>query len=47
MKKHATLFSGVGGPDLAAEWMGWTNVFSCEIEDRAHAPAGAALDTFR
>ena len=29
---HGSLFSGIGGFELAAEWMGWTNVFSCEIE---------------
>jgi DNA (cytosine-5)-methyltransferase 1 len=29
--KHASLFSGIGGFDLAAEWMGWENVFHCEI----------------
>lgn len=29
--KHASIFSGLGGFDLAAEWMGWDNVFSCEI----------------
>jgi len=28
--KHGSLFSGMGGPDLAAEWMGWENVFHCE-----------------
>jgi DNA (cytosine-5)-methyltransferase 1 len=28
--KHASLFSGIGGFDLAAEWMGWQNVFHCE-----------------
>jgi DNA (cytosine-5)-methyltransferase 1 len=27
---HASVFSGFGGFDLAAEWMGWTNVFNCE-----------------
>jgi DNA (cytosine-5)-methyltransferase 1 len=29
--KHASLFSGIGGFDLAAEWMGWENAFHCEI----------------
>lgn len=27
---HGSLFSGMGGFDLAAEWMGWENVFHCE-----------------
>jgi len=31
--RHGSLFSGIGGFDLAAEWMGWENVFSCEIEE--------------
>jgi DNA (cytosine-5)-methyltransferase 1 len=29
--KHGSLFSGLGGFDLASEWMGWDNVFHCEI----------------
>lgn len=29
--KHASLFSGIGGFDLAADWMGWENIFHCEI----------------
>jgi DNA (cytosine-5)-methyltransferase 1 len=28
--KHGSLFSGIGGFDLAAQWMGWKNVFHCE-----------------
>lgn len=28
--KHGSLFSGIGGFDLAAQWMGWDNVFHCE-----------------
>lgn len=30
--RHASLFSGIGGFDLAAKWMGWENVFNCEID---------------
>lgn len=30
--KHGSLFSGIGGFDLASDWMGWDNVFHCEIE---------------
>lgn len=29
--RHGSLFSGIGGFDLAAHWMGWENVFHCEI----------------
>lgn len=28
--RHASLFSGIGGFDLAAQWMGWENVFQVE-----------------
>jgi len=27
---HGSLFSGIGGFDLAASWMGWENKFHCE-----------------
>lgn len=27
---HGSLFSGIGGFDLAAQWMGWENAFHCE-----------------
>ena len=28
---HASLFSGIGGAEIAATWMGWNNAFHCEI----------------
>jgi DNA (cytosine-5)-methyltransferase 1 len=33
--KHGSLFSGIGGFDLAAEWMGWQNVWHCDIDPEA------------
>jgi DNA (cytosine-5)-methyltransferase 1 len=31
--RHASLFSGIGGFDLAAQWMGWDNVFQVEKDE--------------
>ena len=28
---HASLFSGIGGPEVAAAMLGWRNAFHCEI----------------
>jgi DNA (cytosine-5)-methyltransferase 1 len=28
---HFSLFSGIGGFELASEWAGWKNYLSCEI----------------
>lgn len=30
--RHGSLFNGIGGFQLAAHWMGWTNVWHCEID---------------
>jgi DNA (cytosine-5)-methyltransferase 1 len=30
---HGSLFSGIGGFDLAAEWMNWENKFHCECNE--------------
>lgn len=30
---HGSLFSGIGGFDLAAQWVGWNNVFQCEKDE--------------
>ncbi len=35
--KHGSLFSGIGGFDLAAQWMGWENVFHCEWDRKCQA----------
>ena len=33
---HFSLFSGIGGFDLASHWMGWKNYVSCEINEFAN-----------
>lgn len=30
--KHASLCTGIGACELAATWLGWENMFSCEID---------------
>lgn len=35
---HASLFSGIGGPEIAAAMLGWENAFHCEIN-----PFGRAI----
>lgn len=34
---HASLFSGIGGFDLAASWLGWENLFQVEIDPYCRA----------
>lgn len=29
---HSSIFSGIGGPEVAASMLGWNNVFHCEID---------------
>lgn len=51
--RHASLFSGIGGFDLAAQWMGWENVMQCEIDPfcqkilRHHFPSSILYDDIR
>lgn len=50
---HGSLFSGIGGFDLATEWMGWTNVLNCEINEfcrkilKYHFPKAKHIPTYK
>nr|DAG47216.1 MAG TPA: Cytosine specific methyltransferase [Caudoviricetes sp.] len=33
MLTHASLFSGIGGAEIAAAWLGWKNLFHCDINE--------------
>lgn len=47
---HGSLFSGIGGFDLAASWLGWRNIFNCEINPfcrqvlRYHFPESTQIE---
>jgi hypothetical protein len=43
MLRHGSLFSGIGGFDLAAEWAGWENVFHCERMEALKAYGNAIV----
>lgn len=32
--KSASLFYGIGGFDLASDWIGWENIFHCECSSK-------------
>lgn len=50
---HGSLFSGIGGFDLAAEWMDWENVFHCEYAEypkkilKQHFPDAISYDDIK
>jgi DNA (cytosine-5)-methyltransferase 1 len=35
--KHGSFFTGIGGFDLAAQWMDWENIFHCEVDEYKRA----------
>jgi DNA-cytosine methyltransferase len=50
---HGSLFNGIGGFQLAAHWMGWENVWHCEIDKfcnkvvRQHFPDSICYEDIR
>lgn len=50
---HGSLFSGIGGFDLAARWVGWVNLFNCDIDPfcrtilKYHFPDAQQYDDIR
>jgi len=34
--RHGSLFTGIGGFDLAAQWTGWENIFQVEIDEECN-----------
>lgn len=51
--QHGSLFSGIGGFDLAAWWLGWENIFNVEIDPfcrqvlKTHFPLAAQFDDIK
>lgn len=49
---HASLCTGIGACELAATWMGWENLFSCEIDEfcnkvlKHHYPKATHMETY-
>lgn len=37
---HGSTFSGIGAPEIAAEMLGWENVFHCEINEFGRKKGG-------
>lgn len=51
--RHGSLFSGIGGFDLAALWLGWENIFNVEIDPfcrhvlKYHFPLSVQFDDIK
>ena len=42
---HASVFSGIGGPEVAATMLGWDNLFHCEINPFGRKVLGVSFTT--